>query len=244
MTLRLALNDFKSKYAGSVFGFIWAAAEPLVTVLVYRFVYTVAIGGEWTDSCPYYLWLSLGVAVWFLISDGLRGVTSCFRDYSYLVKKMQFKKGILPTVRTLSALISSMIFFALVITVCAVEGVITRGTVLLPLWIAAAAVFVYSLGKIFALICAKFKDMQNIVGIGLTISFWLTPIFWRLPSDRSIKILALNPAAKIVDGCRNAVLYNNFSAVDLIYVFAVCTVLAAVGSIMEHLLLPNIADML
>lgn len=244
MTLRLALNDFKSKYAGSVFGVIWAAAEPLVTVLVYRFVYTVAIGGEWTDSCPYYLWLSLGVAVWFLISDGLRGVTSCFRDYSYLVKKMQFKRGILPTVRTLSALISSMIFFALVIAVCAVEGVLTRGTVLLPLWIAAASVFVYSLGKIFALICAKFKDMQNIVNIGLNIFFWLTPVFWKLPPDESVRILALNPAAKIVDGCRNAVLYNSFSAADLIYVLAICAVLAVIGSVTKRLILPNIADKL
>ena len=244
MTLRLALNDFKSKYAGSVFGVIWAAAEPLVTVLVYRFVYTVAIGGEWTDSCPYYRWLSLGVAVWFLISDGLRGVTSCFRDYSYLVKKMQFKKGILPTVRTLSALISSMIFFALVIGVCAVEGVLTQGTVLLPLWITAASMFVYSLGKIYALICAKFNDMQNIVNIGLNIFFWLTPVFWRLPPDGPVRILSLNPTAKIVDGCRNAVLYNSFSSADLIYVLAVCAVLAIIGSIMEHLLLPNIADKL
>lgn len=244
ITLRLALNDFKFKYTGSVFGIIWAAAEPIVTVLLYRFVYTVAIGGEWIDGCPYYLWLSIGVAVWFLISDGLRSVTSCFRDYSYLVKKMQFKKEILPAVRTLSALISSILFFVLVITACAVEGVVTYGTVYLPLWIAAAAVFVFSLGRIFAFICAKFKDMQNIVGIGLSIGFWLTPIFWKLPSDGPIKLLSLNPAAKIVDGCRNSILYSSFSAVDFIYILAVCVVLAVVGSIMENLILPNIADKL
>ncbi|MBQ3573368.1 MAG: ABC transporter permease, partial [Clostridia bacterium] len=60
LILRLSLNDFKSKYSGSAVGALWAIAEPLATVLIYWFVYTVAVGGG-VDDTPYYLWLSVGI---------------------------------------------------------------------------------------------------------------------------------------------------------------------------------------
>lgn len=36
---RLAVNDFKAKYSGSLFGVIWAFVQPLVTILVFWFVF-------------------------------------------------------------------------------------------------------------------------------------------------------------------------------------------------------------
>ena len=38
----LARNDFKQKFAGSVFGIVWAFVQPMVTVLVYWFVFEKA----------------------------------------------------------------------------------------------------------------------------------------------------------------------------------------------------------
>ena len=35
----LAKNDFKTKYAGSYLGIVWAFIQPVVTVLVYWFVF-------------------------------------------------------------------------------------------------------------------------------------------------------------------------------------------------------------
>ena len=36
-TQKTAKNDFKTKYAGSYLGVIWAFVQPIVTVLVYYF---------------------------------------------------------------------------------------------------------------------------------------------------------------------------------------------------------------
>ena len=46
LILQLAKNDFKTKYAGSVFGIIWAFIQPTVTVVVYWFVFQVGLGSS------------------------------------------------------------------------------------------------------------------------------------------------------------------------------------------------------
>ena len=39
----LARNDFKSRFAGSYLGIVWALVQPIVTVLVYWFVFQVGL---------------------------------------------------------------------------------------------------------------------------------------------------------------------------------------------------------
>ena len=40
LVLSLAKNDFKTKYAGSYLGIVWAFIQPIVTILVYWFVFS------------------------------------------------------------------------------------------------------------------------------------------------------------------------------------------------------------
>ena len=39
LIVKLAANDFKRRYAGSYMGVIWAFVQPLVTILLYYFVF-------------------------------------------------------------------------------------------------------------------------------------------------------------------------------------------------------------
>ena len=41
LVMKLAKNDFKTRYAGSYFGTFWAFVQPVVTILVYWFVFSV-----------------------------------------------------------------------------------------------------------------------------------------------------------------------------------------------------------
>lgn len=197
--LRLAVYDFKAKYAGSVFGFIWAGVEPIVNVMVYWFVYSVAANFSWSDDCHYYLWLSVGISSWLFISEGIKSMTSAFRDYAYLIKKTGFNKPSVLRIRAISCIFAHIIFLAIVLALCVYENTFSSAWIYLPLWSAAIFLFVYSVGRIFALICAKFKDMQNIVGIGLNICFWITPVFWRLSQNASFPagIIKYTPAQSL-----------------------------------------------
>ena len=53
---KLAKNDFKTKYSGSYFGIFWAFVQPIVTVLIYVFVFQVGFKAQPTDIRMYCSW--------------------------------------------------------------------------------------------------------------------------------------------------------------------------------------------
>lgn len=49
----LAKNDFKKKFKGSYFGIFWAFANPLITILLYWFVFQIGFrSGVTTSGAP------------------------------------------------------------------------------------------------------------------------------------------------------------------------------------------------
>ena len=109
LILSLAKNDFKTKYAGSYLGIIWAFIQPIVTVLVYWFVFQKGLKAAGMNTktgveVPYVLWLISGLVPWFFFQDALSTGTNALLEYSYLVKKVVFKISILPIVKIISSL--------------------------------------------------------------------------------------------------------------------------------------------
>ena len=51
---KLAKNDFKTRYAGSYFGVVWAMVQPVVIVLVYWFVFQIGLNNATAElkQCP------------------------------------------------------------------------------------------------------------------------------------------------------------------------------------------------
>ena len=72
LVMKLAKNDFKTRYAGSYFGTFWAFVQPVVTILVYWFVFSVGFRSN-TDELgvPFVLYLVAGIVPWFFFSDAL-----------------------------------------------------------------------------------------------------------------------------------------------------------------------------
>ena len=105
LVMKLAKNDFKTRYAGSYFGTFWAFVQPVVTILVYWFVFSVGFRSN-TDELgvPFVLYLVAGIVPWFFFSDALSGGTNSLLEYNYLVKKVVFNISVLPVVKIISAL--------------------------------------------------------------------------------------------------------------------------------------------
>ncbi len=94
--MELARNDFGMRFAGSFFGIVWAFIQPIVTVLLYVFVFQVAFKANPTNGdYPYVLWLIAGLSPWLFFSESVVNATNCFLEYSYLVKKVVFPISVL-----------------------------------------------------------------------------------------------------------------------------------------------------
>lgn len=121
----LAKDDIKKRYAGSSLGIVWAFTQPLVTIIIYWFVFQVGLRsiapGQYGDM-PYLVWIMCGLIPWFFFSDGINSVTSVFLEYSYLVKKVVFDIKILPIIKIISATFVHIFFIFLIFIIMALFG--------------------------------------------------------------------------------------------------------------------------
>lgn len=250
---KLSLNDFKSKYSGNYLGIFWAFVQPVVTVLVYWFVFAV-MRGDWglegSGECPFVLWLIVGIVPWFFFSDALSQGTSALLSYEFLVKKVVFKISILPIIKVISAMFIHCFFvlFTLVLLCC--YGYFPDVYTLQILYFTFCMfVLVLGISYITCSVIVFFRDLGQIISIALQVGIWLTPIMWNievLPRWLQI-IFKLNPVFYIVDGYRMALIdkmwfFEHFYSTAYFWIFTACTFL--IGALVFKRLKVHFADVM
>jgi teichoic acid transport system permease protein len=213
LILSLAWNDFRTKYAGSMFGTLWAFAYPVVTVVMYWFVFQVGMGSGPVHGHPFVLWLVAGLVPWMYFQDALNFGTDALRGYSFLVKKISFNISILPAVRVVSAFYVHAAFLVISLTLFTVmEGF--PGIQILQVLYYSFCTTALALGIVFftSAVAVFFRDITQVIMIGLQVGTWATPILWQLEriDPRLHFFFKLNPMNYVVQGYRNALLYRTW----------------------------------
>ena len=217
MIYKLAKNDFRKKFAGSYLGIVWAFIQPVVTVLVYWFVFQVGFrADQGVLPVPFVLYLVAGIVPWFFFQDALNGGTNALIEYSYLVKKVVFNISVLPIVKLISALFVHLFFVCFIALLYCFYGHFPD-LYYLQLFYYTGGLFLLTLGLCYATgaVVVFFRDLSQIIGIGLQVGIWLTPIMWIADSMLAehpviLKILKLNPVYYIVAGYRDAFIYKHW----------------------------------
>lgn len=211
---RLTKNDFKKRYAGSYLGMVWAMIQPIITVVVYWFVFEKGLSAgavkarEGVDI-PYVLWLTSGLVPWFYFSEALSNGTNALLEYNYLVKKVVFDIDILPIVKVLSAIFIHVFFvcFMLVLNMC-YGRFPDLYTLQIIYYSFCMLLFVLAVCYLTSALVVFFMDLSQIVAIFLQVGVWMTPIMWQLERLNDMpaiqKIFKLNPMYYIVSGYRDA----------------------------------------
>ena len=76
LILDLANKDFKSRYAASYLGIIWAFVQPIVTVAIYILVFQLGFKAKPVRDVPYALWLVVGIVPWLFFQEALLSATN------------------------------------------------------------------------------------------------------------------------------------------------------------------------
>lgn len=213
---RLSVNDFKTKFAGSYLGIIWAFVQPVITILVYWFVFEkgfkpAAINNAAGVEVPFVLWLIAGMVPWFFFNDALSGGTRALLDYSYLVKKVVFQIDILPVVKIISAVFVHLFFLIFAIILYALYGYYPDFYTLQVVYYSVCLiVLVLGISYLTSAVVVFFRDLNQVINIVLQVGVWVTPIMWNIDtmniSPILKSILKLNPLFYVVQGYRDALI--------------------------------------
>ena len=256
---KLAKNDFKTRYAGSYFGVVWAMVQPVVIVLVYWFVFQIGLNNATAElkqgiTVPFVLWLVSGIVPWFYFSESLSNGTNALLEYNYLVKKVVFKISVLPIVKIISSLFVHLFFVGFMVVLYAAYHYYPTVYTLQILYYSFAMICL-CVGIIYATsaMTVFFRDLTQLINIILQILMWMTPIMWNMDAmvDRISKpieiILKLNPMYYIVSGYRDSMINGIWfwnRPETTIYFWGVTIVLFLIGSTIFKKLQVHFADVL
>ena len=193
----------------------WALVQPVVTVLMYWFVFDRIMGvgasvrGQMADGeVPYALFLTAGLVPWFFFQEALMNGTTSMLEYSYLVKKVMFDIDILPLIRVLAACFVHVFFVAIALVLAAVYGHLPSPVTLqLIYYFICNMALVLALGYTTSAVVVFFRDLTQLLQIVLQILQWATPILWGAGKlSGKVRFLALaNPLTYVVDGYRASI---------------------------------------
>ena len=250
----LAKADFKKRFVGSYFGMVWMFVQPLVTVLIYFFIFQLGFKSvPPVPGVPYVLWLVPGIVPWFFYSEALNCITGCLQEYSYLVKKVVFQVEILPVIKLISCLLVHGFFLLIMLIMALCFGKLPMATWIQILYYSfAASMLALAFGYLTSAIHVFFKDMAQIVSICLQFGMWLSPIMYQetmFSADYPwiVTVLKLNPFYYIVAGYRDSILTGNWfweRPTLTVYFWVVTLVIGFAGLKVFKRLRPHFSDVL
>ncbi len=255
---KLAKNDFKKRFSGSYLGVVWALAQPVVTVLMYYFVFDFIFNSQGPllsdgTRAPYVLSLTAGLVPWFFFSEALNHGTTALLEYNYLVKKVVFKISILPIIKVIGACFIHVFFVAILILMACLYGYHpTIYTIQLAYYSVCLFVFVLAVCYTTCAVVVFFRDLLQIISIVLQIGIWATPILWNLGEMQQaygnvVSLVKINPLVYIVEGYRSAIFEKQWFFEDFfstMYFWIVTALLFGIGAIIFKRLKVHFADVL
>ena len=212
--ISLGLFDLKKTSAGAVLGPLWFFAKPAVYILVFWFALGVGLRSADQTGVPYILWLMGGLVPWFYIQDMLGMGVNVLKRYSYLVTKIKFPLGGIPTIYCIS---NFVIQVGLVVALLVVHVICGQPLDLYLLQLPVAMIIMFVFFDMFSLmtslLSAISKDFMNLMKTLSTPLFWLSGIIFNVFSINIPivqQLLLFNPITFIVTMYRDAVYYKTW----------------------------------
>lgn len=225
----LVLRETRGQYKRTVLGRLWSLMNPLASMLIYTFIFSVVFRiqpdpGDPSGLNVFPIWLMCGLLPWAFFAGSLNATANSLLSNSGLIQKVYFPRAVLPIAAVGMLGMNWLIEMGVLIV-----ALLIVGAHVLP-WIPGAlvlmillALFASGLGMALSIMTIHFRDTQHLLTIVTQLWMYLTPIIYpvSLINDLServggligtpitlIDIYTLNPMYHFVEAFRH-LLYDN-----------------------------------
>jgi ABC-type polysaccharide/polyol phosphate export permease len=207
----LVLKDLKLKYRGSVFGFLWSLANPLLMIVVYTVAFTYILR---VRSEGFVFLVMLGILSWTFFAGSASMATGAIVENSGLLRSVFFPRAILPIATVLFNLAQYVLTAAVFLPVLLLwYGVpLSAPALLFPVFLALQVIFTIGVAMALATSTAFFRDVRHLLEVALAVMFWSTPIVYELrqvPEAMRLPIL-LSPMSSFVVAYQELLYYRTW----------------------------------
>ena len=207
-------RSFTIQYKQTILGPAWLFISPIITSLIYAFVFG-GIAGMSTDGLPQILFYLSGTAMWAFFSGCLKNNANSFTANAGLFGKVYFPRLTTPISNMMSAAIRFGIQFILVVIFLlyfSITGEVSPNWWLfwiIPLVMLHLGVMGMGIGIIISSMTTKYRDLTVLVGFAVELVMYATPIVYPLSqlSEGWMKtVIMINPVTMPIELYRYALL--------------------------------------
>ena len=211
LAVTLSFTDYKLRFFGSVLGYFWTLARPLmlfgILYAVFSQVLDVDAGIEF-----YSVMLLMGLMLYQFFSEATGGAVTSVVDRESLVRKIYFPRMIIPLSVSLTAMFNLATNMIAVFFFLWIAGVDLRWTALeLPGLIALLFIFASGIGMLLSAVYVIFRDVRPMWEVTLQALFYASPVLYPIEllareSQTLAEIAICNPLAAIIQQMRYALI--------------------------------------
>lgn len=214
LLFEMARRDVSDRYAGQVLGAVWAIVHPVMTILVFIFIFAVVFGVKVESQLDipgdHTLYMLAGLVPWLIIADVLSRSTTIVSSQASLVKQVVFPVEILPVKMVLASLPTFVIGFAGMAIYGIAVGRVSPALLLYP--IAALPLYLFLLGIAFALsaVGVFLRDVRELVQMYTLVGMYVAPIVYFMDwvPERLRFVVYMNPITVFIETFHDAAYYG------------------------------------
>lgn len=198
-------RDFISSFKQTILGPVWFFINPILTTVVYLIIFG-NIAGLSTDGAPKVLFYLAGITMWNYFSSSLTGTSYTFSGNASIFGKVYFPRLVTPISIVISNLMRfgvQMLLFIIVWAFYLFKGEVHPNWWILatPFLVVLMALFALGMGMIFSAFTTKYKDLNMLLGFGVSLYMYATPVIYPVSSLKGIwkQVAYYNPLTGIFE---------------------------------------------
>ena len=207
LAIVFALKDIRVRYKQTLFGIAWAVIQPLIAALIFT-VFLGRLAHVSSGGMPYAVFVYSGLSIWLYVSSAVSNSAQSLIDNRNLVTKVYFPRLLAPIAAIVPGLVDLVPALAILVVYLVVYDV-TPGPalVLLPVWIAAAAVLALAVGLWLSAMNVRYRDVRYALPFLLQVWLFGSPVVYAaaLVHGAWRYVYAANPLVSVIEGFRGSV---------------------------------------
>ena len=239
LLLMFVKKDIITVYKQTILGPIWFIVQPVLTSLMFSFVFG-SIAKISTGAVPPILFYLIGTTLWSYFSETLNTTSKTFTENASVFGKVYFPRIILPLSKVVSGcvkfLIQFSIFFIVWLYYVFIDKKITPNwyIVLAPVWLFLIVLLSFCFGIIITSLTTKYRDLVFLIGFGVQLAMYITPVIIPLSGvkEKNRIFFLLNPLTSLFEAFKYGFFgQGTFDARWLLYSAAFAIAFLAMGII-------------
>lgn len=206
LLLLFVKRDIIIIYKQTILGPLWFFIQPLMTTVIYIFVFG-NIAKLPTDGLPQPLFYLSGIIMWNYFSECFLRTSDTFTQNAGVFGKVYFPRLITPISLLISNVLKFLIQFSLFLAFCiyywsnGLKMNIQLEIIIFPFLIILLALIGVGFGLIFSSLTTKYKDLKFLIAFGVQLIMYATPVIYPMSTlpAKVQSILWWNPLTHIIE---------------------------------------------